>query len=202
MAPGGGQPLLDALGDQPPLEVGDRAEDVEHQFAGGRRGVDPLLEAGEVDAAGLEFPDRPQQLRQRAPQPVEAGHAQAVAWPRMVNQPGQLRPIGGCAGDDVGEDADRSGPLQPVVLPRRVLVSGGDARVAEDVARPANDRFRDGFRHGHSAALPGPRKLSLYPSPIKSPSGNPQRRFRDRFPPDSEALSRRTQHELHGHDCP
>ena len=79
----------------------------------------------------------------------------------MVDQPGQLRPLGGGTGNDVGEDADRSGPLQPVMLSCRVLVGGGDARVAEDVAGPANDRFRDGFRHGRSAALPGPAAVSL-----------------------------------------
>ena len=38
--------------------------------------------------------------------------------------------------------------------------------------------------------------LSLYPSPIKLPSCNPQRRFRDGFR-RKEALSRRPRHELH-----
>ena len=95
-----------------------------------------------MNVVGLQLPHRPQQLRQRAAQPVEAGHAQAVAGPRMVDQPGQLRPLRRCAGDDVGEDADRAGLLQPIVLPRCILVGGGDARVAEDIARPSNDRFR------------------------------------------------------------
>ena len=54
-----------------------------------------------------------------------------------------------------------AGLLQPVVLPCCVLIGGGDAGVAEDVARPSNDRFRDGFRHGPSAALPGPGTVSL-----------------------------------------
>ena len=114
-----------------------------------------------MDVAGLQLPDRPQQLRQRTAQTVEAGHAQAVAGPCMVDQPRKLRPIGRCAGDDVGEDADRAGPLQPVVLPRGVLVGGRDARVAEDVARPSNDRLQDSFLEGCSVASPRPLDISV-----------------------------------------
>ena len=33
--------------------------------------------------------------------------------------------------------------------------------VAEVVAGPVNDRFRDGFRHGHFAALQGSEAVSL-----------------------------------------
>ena len=42
-----------AFGDETPLEVGDGTEDVEHQLAGSGRGVEALLEADQVDAAGL-----------------------------------------------------------------------------------------------------------------------------------------------------
>ena len=132
---------------------------------GGRGGVDPLLEANETDVAGLQFPDRPEQFRQRASQPVEAGHEQAVAWPRMGDQPSQLRPFGRCAGDDVGEDAYCADLLQPVMLGCGVRVGGGEARVAEDVACPSNDGFADGF--GNSiACLPG---LPVLPK-CRSPS--------------------------------
>ena len=102
-----------------------------------------------MNVAGLQFTDRPQQLRQRASQPVEARDAQAVAGPRMIDQPSQPRPVGGPR-DNIGEDADSAGILQPVMLPSGVLVGGGDARVAEDVARPSNDGFADGF--GNSIA--------------------------------------------------
>ena len=46
-----GDAIAGALGDQPPLEVRDGTEDVEHEFAGGRGGVEPLLQADQVDAA-------------------------------------------------------------------------------------------------------------------------------------------------------
>ena len=40
----------------------DGAEDVEHEFTGRRRGVEALLEADQVDAAGLEAVDGFEQL--------------------------------------------------------------------------------------------------------------------------------------------
>ena len=59
----------------------DGAEDVEHELAGGRGGVEALLEADQVDATGLEVVDGLEQLPERAPQTVGARDAQAVSGP-------------------------------------------------------------------------------------------------------------------------
>ena len=55
-----------------------------------------------------------------------------------------------------------------------------------------------GFGTVSGTVIPPPSrglKLSLYPSPIKLPSGNPQQRFRDRFRRKG-ALSRRVQRRM------
>ena len=83
----------------------------------------------------------------------------------MVDEPGQLRPLGGGAGDDVGEDADGAGLVQPVMLSCGVLVGGGDAGVAEYVARPSNDGFVDGFANS-VACLRGLPDLPRCRSPL------------------------------------
>ena len=60
--PGRGDAVAGPLGDEPAFEVRDGAEDVEHEFAGRGRGVEALLEAEQVDAAGLEVVDGFEQL--------------------------------------------------------------------------------------------------------------------------------------------
>ena len=77
--------VLRALGDQPPFEVSNRREDVEHQFAGSRGRVDAFLEADQVDVVRLEVLDRFQQFLEGAPEAVEAGDAEAVAGAGMVD---------------------------------------------------------------------------------------------------------------------
>jgi len=70
---GGGDAVTRPLDDQPPLEVRDRAEDVEDELARGRRGVEPLLERAELELLLLEPVDRLEQLLERPPEPVETG---------------------------------------------------------------------------------------------------------------------------------
>jgi hypothetical protein len=67
-----GDAVAGAFGDQPPLEVRDGAEHVEHEFAGGRRSVDLLLKAEQRDAALLQHGDCGQQL---------SGHRQVDGLP-------------------------------------------------------------------------------------------------------------------------
>ena len=83
-----GDAIAGALGDQPPLEVRDGTEDVEHEFAGGRGGVEALLQADQVDAAGLEPVDGFEQLSERASQTVEPGDAQSVAGSGVLDELG------------------------------------------------------------------------------------------------------------------
>ena len=70
--------VADLLGDEPSFEVRDGAEDVEHELAGGRGGVEALLEAHEVDVSGLELVDGLKQLPERTPEP---GDAELIAGP-------------------------------------------------------------------------------------------------------------------------
>ena len=60
--PGCGDAVAGMLGDEPAFEVRDGAEDVEHECAGRVRGVEALLDADQVDAAGLEAVDGLEQL--------------------------------------------------------------------------------------------------------------------------------------------
>ena len=57
-----GEAITGALGDEPRLEVCDGAEDVKHELAGGRRGIEALLEADQVNASELEVLDGLEQL--------------------------------------------------------------------------------------------------------------------------------------------
>ena len=96
-----GDAVAGALGDEPGLEVRDGTEDVEHELAGGRGGIETLLEADQVDAAGVEAADRFEQLLERASQTVEPGDAQAVTGSGVVDElgePGALRALSGPGG--------------------------------------------------------------------------------------------------------
>ena len=74
------------LSDEPPLEVGDCPEDMEHQLAGGRGRVDAFLEADQVDVVRFQVLDRFEQLLEGAPEAIQAGDTQAVAGAGMVNE--------------------------------------------------------------------------------------------------------------------
>ena len=91
-----GDAVTGALGDEPGLEVRDGIEDVEHELAGGRGGIETLLEADQVDAAVLEAVDRFEQLLERASQAVEPGDAQAVTGSGVVDELGEAGAVTGC----------------------------------------------------------------------------------------------------------
>lgn len=59
-----GNAVTGSLGDEPSLEMRDGAEEVEHELAGGRGGVEVLLEAHQVDNSGLEGVNGLEQLSQ------------------------------------------------------------------------------------------------------------------------------------------
>ena len=129
-----GDAVTGALGDEPGFEVRDGTEDVEHELAGGRGGIETLLEADQVDAAGLEAVNGFEQLAQRASQTVEPGDAQAVTGSGVVDELGQTGAVRALSGGDVGEDADGARFEQAVSLGVEALVSGRDAGVAQRVA--------------------------------------------------------------------
>ena len=122
-----GGPVPRALGDQSTLEVRDRPENVEHELAGGRGGVEALLEADQVDATGLEAVDSLEQLAKRASQSVESRDAEAVAGSRVVDKLGESGPLEVLPGDHVGEHAN--GPCfgeAPLLSGQRLV--GGETR--------------------------------------------------------------------------
>ena len=60
---------------------------MEHELAGGRGGVEALLATtDQVDPTRLEVVNGFEQLAQRASQPVEPDHAQAVSRSGVVDQ--------------------------------------------------------------------------------------------------------------------
>ena len=77
---GGGDSVFGPLGDEATLEMGDGAEHVKDEFAGGRRCVDFLFQAQQSDPAFFEGSDRGEQFGQRAPEPVEADHGERVPF--------------------------------------------------------------------------------------------------------------------------
>ncbi len=71
--------------------MGDRAEHMEHELAGGRGSVEAFLETHEVDALGLEGVDGLEEFTQRAAEPVEADDAEAIARSGVVDELGEPR---------------------------------------------------------------------------------------------------------------
>ena len=78
--------VLGPLCDQAALELGDGAEDVEHELAGGGRGVDLLLEGDEGDLALLQLLDDLEQLAQRSAEAIEAHDHDGIALAGIVQE--------------------------------------------------------------------------------------------------------------------
>ena len=130
------QARLRALTDQLALELGDRAEDVEHQAPGGGRGVDPLREAAKTELPALELADQLDQMPQRAAEAIQAPHHQRVlAVAQLLERPLELRPLRKRSRRGVAEPARAAGRFERVELQREVLVAGRDAGVADQHAR-------------------------------------------------------------------
>ena len=147
--------------------MGDRAEHMEHEFAGGRRGIEAFLEADEVDAAGLEVGDDFEEFAQGASESVEADHAQPVAGSGVVDELGKTGAVRALSGGDVGEDTDGAGLEQTVALSVRVLLAGGYAGIAQRVAvtrcvpcAVAVAQRRASSRHGRFASVPSAASVS------------------------------------------
>ena len=66
-------------------------EDLEGEQALRARRVDRVAERAEVDAAGLQALDHPEQVRQRAGQPVERDHHEGIAGLEAGEGAGQIR---------------------------------------------------------------------------------------------------------------
>ena len=99
------KPSFGSFGDQSPLEVGQRGEDVEDEFAAGRRGVNGSVTNGaEADAASLQVVNERYEMANGSPESVEPPDQQYVSLAKFGKARFQslailLRP--GCL---VGED--------------------------------------------------------------------------------------------------
>ncbi len=82
-----------------------------------------------MDTALLEILNDFEQFLPRPAKAVEAGDAEAVAGPGMIEQLGQRRALGAGARDNVREDADSADAHETVLLAGCVLVGRRDARV-------------------------------------------------------------------------
>jgi hypothetical protein len=88
------QASLRALADELTLELRDGAEDVEHQPAGGGRGIDPLREAAEAELPLLELADQIDQMPQRPAEPIQPpNHERILAVAQLLKRPRKLRSI-------------------------------------------------------------------------------------------------------------
>jgi len=82
----------DPLGDQAPLEMRDRSEDMKNQLAGGRVRVDPVLQAEQGNAALLEHGDSREQLASERPsrsRRTTASVSPSRAYASKASRPGR-----------------------------------------------------------------------------------------------------------------
>jgi hypothetical protein len=68
--PGSSQAGVRALADEIPFKLGECSEDVEHQLPSTGGGVDLLLQGPEANASLLQLPNRLDEMRQGAAEPV------------------------------------------------------------------------------------------------------------------------------------
>jgi hypothetical protein len=81
-----------------------------------------------------ELGDGVDQVAEGAAEPVELPHDQGVAGAELVHDGGELGPVGAGAAGPVDKDPVAAGLGEGVDLEVGVLVGGGDAGVAEQVA--------------------------------------------------------------------
>lgn len=97
----GGKPGARAFADEIALEVAERAEQMKHQSAAGRRGVDGLRDRAETDALRFETGDRFDQMRERPAEPVEFPDRQHIAMTDITERLGVAGPLGARSGGGV-----------------------------------------------------------------------------------------------------
>ena len=95
----GGQHSLNPFLDERPFELRQRAENMKEEFALRRRGIHLLGERTKADAARPEITHRPNQVRQRAPQPIQLPYDQTVARFDKGERLGQARALAAAAAD-------------------------------------------------------------------------------------------------------
>src|SRR5512135_3022110 len=135
-SPGAGRPQarLRPLTDQVPLELRQRAEDVEDELAAAGCRVDRLLQALKADLPCLQGGNRLDQVLERAAQAVELPDGEGVARTEEgegLGQPGAIVPS---TASDVGEDSLAAGLGEGVALQVEALVLSGDTGIPDEHA--------------------------------------------------------------------
>jgi hypothetical protein len=90
--PGSLQPGVDALADHAAFELGERAGNLEDQFAHRRGGVDVVLIKGEVDATRFQVLNRTEQVDQLRPTRSIAQAITTSNLPRLTSLSIRSRP--------------------------------------------------------------------------------------------------------------
>src|SRR5208283_2001636 len=129
--PGRGQALPGALDDQLALELIDRAEEMEHQPALRRGGVDLLLQDDQADAALAQLVGEGEQVLEGPHGAGQPGDGEDVAGAQVGQGLVELGAGGVLAGGGVGEDLVASVGGQVIDLAVVVLAAGGHPRVPD-----------------------------------------------------------------------
>src|SRR5271157_929331 len=116
--------------DQRQFIFGQNADQLPHDPARRRLGVDSLRERLELDALIFEVVEHGDEVAHTAAQPVELPHDERVAGLQDFEATGEGRALHMLAGHLVLEHSFASGLLQGRKLHRRILVVGADAGIA------------------------------------------------------------------------
>ena len=127
----GGNAGAGALRHDLPFHLSEGRDDGENGFADGGLGVDAFAQADQLDLAVVELIDDLNQVGHTAPQPVEAPDDERVAGAQGLEEAVEFGALAAAAGSVVGVDAVAAGILESGDLKLRILVSGGDAGVAD-----------------------------------------------------------------------
>ena len=137
--PGRREPSLYPLLDQRPLELRQRAEDVEQEFTLWRRGVHLFGQGTEADAASPEVGDCGEEVRQRSTETVQLPDNQAIAGSGKSKRLGQTGTITAAAADPILEQVtliDAGGQQSITLQVQNLTVTvGRDAHVADQHVR-------------------------------------------------------------------
>src|SRR5262249_37524516 len=118
--------------DQLALELGQAAEDGEHQLAMRRRGVGPgVLQRTEAGSSLGQLVEHIEQIAGRARQTIKAGDDEDITGLEPADGLGQLGPVGLRARGLLLEHLGAAGGSQLGILGSQVLVSGRDPRISE-----------------------------------------------------------------------
>ena len=145
---GGFEAGAGAFADQVAFELRQTAEDVEHERAARRAGVDRLGQGTELHSPFVEDGHQIDQVPHAPAEPVELPHDDGVALAQEVEHVVEFGTVRPRPGRHVGEDPVAPGLLQRVPLQIGGLVARADPRVSVNHARHAIDHTTTRQRHG------------------------------------------------------